>query len=265
MPARQSNGLRVFVALLGTVVPLAPGVVSGCGSSGSSASPAPSATTTATTPLDATVPLVMVITSGGGAPTSSSSSSGGNPLGDLPESGSTSSSGGSSDDGSASDGGSTDSGDGSLSESGSTPNYCPDYVAPLCGLINGVLSPCDLRSNTCCVTVALAERCIPGAGAKCNNNEATIHCSQACDCSGGDVCCGVANTLVGAVQTVCQSIPDGGLCNPNPQTNTQASAQFCKTDGECKNGQACIAQTCEFGAMFNICGLQSQDPFACHQ
>src|SRR5450432_965038 len=131
MPARQSNGLRVFIALLGTVIPLAPGLVSGCGSSGSAA-PAP------VVPDDATIPLRMVVTGGGGG----ASSSGGaiqNPFGDLPDgSGSGSGSGGSSGDGS--DDGTADGGapsDGSSSDapdSGPPPGTCVNYVAPLCGV-----------------------------------------------------------------------------------------------------------------------------------
>jgi hypothetical protein len=54
-----------------------------------------------------------------------------------------------------------------------------------------------------------------------------------------------------------------GLCSPHPPTNTQASAQLCAVDAECKNGGACIFQTCQFGAMLHLCGLQSGDPFDC--
>jgi hypothetical protein len=32
---------------------------------------------------------------------------------------------------------------------------------------------------------------------------------------------------------------------------------------ECQNGQPCINQSCIYNATFNICGLQSQDPFYC--
>ncbi len=264
MFARPSNGLRVFIALVGTSAVLAPGLVSGCGSSSSPTAPVKPAPV-----VDASIRLVTVVTAGGGAG-SSSGDSGGNPLGDLPDTGMGSSSGGGTmmtgsssgaDDGSADDGTADGEADAAPPP---VPNCTNNYVAPPCGMAaDGTPTTCDLRSNTCCITISLAERCIPGANAKCNSNEAAVHCSNACDCFGGNVCCGVINTLVGAVQTICQDIPDGGLCNPHPPTNTQASGQLCTTDGECKNGQGCIHQTCELGATLNVCGLQSQDPFNC--
>jgi hypothetical protein len=254
-----SNGskrLRAFVVILGVVLPFGPALVGGCGSS---SAPAPMATAPTVT-ADATVPLVMVVTAGGGG----ASSSGAmivNPFGGTSSGGSSgsSSSGSPTDSGSddASDGGpASDASDGGSSEAAT--NSCPNYVAPMCGT-----TPCDLRANTCCVTFSLQARCIPGANAACNSNEATLHCTQGCECSGGDSCCGVENTILGVVQTECQAIPDGGLCNPHPQTTTQASAQLCKDTSECKNGLACLAQSCIYGAMLSVCGLQSQDPFDC--
>jgi hypothetical protein len=125
--------------------------------------------------------------------------------------------------------------------------------------------PCDLRSNTCCVDLNFNARCIPGADAKCNSNEATGHCLQECECPTGTVCCGVENTLVGVVQTSCQNIPDGGHCSPYPQTSYSASAQLCAFNSECKNGEDCITQTCIYNVVVQVCGLQSQAPFSCHQ
>ena len=263
MLARLSNGLRVFIALLGAGAVLAPGLVSGCGTS-----PAPAAPMKPAPVEDASIHLVTVVTAGGGSGVRPADA-GGNPLGDLPEAGS-SSGGGSpmtgSSSGAGSDDGSADDGSDGEADAGPppVPNCTSTYVAPPCGMTaDGTATTCDLRSNTCCITISLDERCIPGANAKCNSNEAAVHCSNACDCFNGNVCCGVINTLVGAVQTICQDIPDGGLCNPHPPTNTQASGQLCTTDDECKNGQGCINQTCEFGAVLNVCGLQSQDPFDC--
>ncbi len=267
MPAGLSNGskgLRLLIALLGTVVPLAPGLASGCGSSSSTAAPAP----TTQIPADATIPLVMVVTGGGGAPTSSSSSSSSgavqNPLGDLPvpdsgsSSGGTSSSGGGSgdlsDDGST-DSGSDDSGDGAA---GPPQNVCTDYVVPSCGALS-----CDLRTSTCCVNLSFQTRCLKKPMQCDPKMEASLHCLQSCECPVGQVCCGVANTILGVITSECQSIPDGGLCNPHPQTNTQSSEQLCGTDAECTAGQGCIKQTCEYGVTLQICGLQSQDPFDC--
>ncbi len=253
MSARQSNGLRVLVALLGTVVPLAPGLVSGCGSSTSAAAPAPS--TSATVPADATIPLVMVVTAGGGAPTSSSSGGSTNPFGDLPDSSSSGSGSGSgSDDGSATDAGPSD-----ANPDAPPPGTCVNYVAPMCGV-----TPCDLRTSVCCVMLDLETRCLPNTMACDPMKEASVHCLQACECPNSEVCCGVANTVLGVVTSECQAVPDGGLCNPHPQTNTQASEQLGTTDAECTTGASCLKQTCEFGAVLNLCGLQSQDPFDCH-
>jgi hypothetical protein len=250
-----SNGakrLRAVVALLGISLPWAPALVGGCSSSSGSpvtVSTAPTTTSTA----DATVPLVMVITGGGGG----ASSSGGmitNPFGGTSSSSSGSSSGGV-DSGADAE---TDDGGDAMVTLADAGNSCPNYVAPFCGT-----SPCDLRFNTCCVTFSLDTRCIPGIHASCNSNEATLHCTQACECGGGDSCCGVENTILGVVQTECQNVPDGGLCNPHPQTTTEASAQLCVDTSECKNGEACIKQSCIYGAMLSVCGLQSQDPFDC--
>jgi hypothetical protein len=213
---------------------------------------------------DATIPLITVVTGGGGAPTSSGSSSGAiqNPFGDLPDTGSSSGASSSgSGSGGASDDGSADSGpsDGAVEAPANTTPDCPaDYTVPNCGN-----APCDYRSNTCCVNVQFQTRCIPGNKSKCNSVEASIHCLQACECGGGEVCCGVLNTILGEVTTECQSIPDGGLCNPHPATNTQISEQLCATDTECTAGQGCILQTCEYGVTTAICGLVSQAPFNC--
>jgi hypothetical protein len=257
--SKGSNGLRVLIALLGTLVALGPGFVSGCGGDDASVTP-PSKPPPVS---DATVPLVMVVTGGGIAPSADGSSSSGgitNPFGDLPEAGSSSgmssSSGGSSDDGSMSDD------DAAPIEAGPPPAFCPsDYVPIPCGVDAG--DTCDLRSSVCCVTLSLQERCLVGRTTKCASNEASAHCTNACDCPNGQVCCGVVNQLVGIATSGCQTVADGGLCNPHPPTNTQASAQLCNVDAECKNGQPCIFQTCAFGAMFHFCGLQTGDPYDC--
>jgi hypothetical protein len=68
------------------------------------------------------------------------------------------------------------------------------------------------------------------------------------------------STLSGSA--TCQSVPNGGSCS-GPATSTTATAQLCEQDEECKNGQACISQSCVFGAMFKLCGLQSQKPYSC--
>jgi hypothetical protein len=270
---RGSRGLRALSWLAGVLLCTAPAFTSGCGSS-SAQPPAQS------NPVDASITYTTVVTAGGGAPNSGSSSGsiGINPFGDI-DSGSGSSSGSGDDDSAApGDDGSTGVADsGPTSDTGTPPgdaatdadagpdastppaNVCVNYVAPVCGS-----GPCDLRTHTCCITLSLTATCVAGTGASaCPSNQASVHCLQSCECGGTKSCCGVENTLIGAVTAECQEVPNGGFCSPHPQTSTEASAQFCKTDAECKNGQACIAQTCEFGAMFNICGVQSQAPFDC--
>jgi hypothetical protein len=123
--------------------------------------------------------------------------------------------------------------------------------------------PCDLRSNTCCVTEALMPtgRCVSGTTATCNSTEAAFHCRYSCDCLAGDSCCGLLNTSTFAGSAVCQAVADGNSCAPTAPG--QATAQLCQQDEECKNGKPCIAQTCVFGAKFHFCGLQSQMPYNC--
>ena len=116
------------------------------------------------------------------------------------------------------------------------------------------------------MTISLGTRCLPGTNAACATNEATLHCSNGCECPGDQACCGVENTIAGVVQTVCQNVPVGGHCSPYPPTSTMNSAQFCKADSQCKS-DTCLTQTCSYGgysAQFNICGLQSQAPYNCH-
>jgi hypothetical protein len=135
---------------------------------------------------------------------------------------------------------------------------CGPYVAPNCGAgSDGGLLYCDLRTNTCCLTLSLVGRCLPNGGT-CTKSEVTVGCSNACDCTGGEVCCGVENGI--AATTSCQSVSSGGKC---PAPAGSGAAQFCTVDSECLNGAGCIPQTCTFGANLNICGLQSQSPFNC--
>ncbi|HLK37472.1 MAG TPA: hypothetical protein VKU41_12020 [Polyangiaceae bacterium] len=276
MIARFANGVRALITVLGVGSLLAPAMLSACGTSSSATK------TDGAPPSDGGVQLVMIVTGGGGAPTSASSGqlmAPTNPFGNS-GSGSSGAASGATDDASdmdsssgapsgASSGASsgdtsdatTDAGDDSSLEGGSStdgPATCGPYVAPMCGT-----TPCDLRSNTCCVSLSLQTQCIKGANATCPSNQATLHCSQACDCPSGTVCCGVENTIQGVVQTVCQNVPDGGFCSPHPQTSTQASGQLCKVSSECKNGEGCIYQSCVYGAMLYVCGLQSQSPFNC--
>jgi hypothetical protein len=186
----------------------------------------------------------------------SSGSSGGSSSGTSSSSGSMSDDGGdaSPDRSTGSDGG--DAGDGASS--------CGPYTAPMCGT-QADAGPCDLHSSVCCVTPELGGRCLPknpdGGGVCDPNMEVQVGCLSACECPGAQVCCGVLENLV--VDTACQAVAQGGHCAPVMQTSTQASAQLCKVDSECVNGDPCIAQTCTLRANLNLCGLQTQSPFNC--
>jgi hypothetical protein len=252
------TALSFACVLLGGLAPIRPAILSGCGSNlTTTAFPDDSGFGSAGSVLtharaDAS------LSGGSGGTGSDSGSASGSGSGSGPASGSGSGSG----PGSGSASGSA-SGSGSVSGSGSpgpTRAGCGAYAVMNCGM-----TPCDLRSNTCCAKINLTGRCIPGANATCASNEVTGHCSTECDCPEGKVCCGVANTVAGVIQFECQAVPDGGNCSPNPATSTMSSAQFCKPmlAGECKNGQACLNQTCSsYNLSLNICGLQAA--FGCH-
>jgi hypothetical protein len=273
MRSRLRFRLRIAIALLGVSAGVTSSLLLSCGSAKNTAAP--------TTTDDASI--ITVKTSGGGIPnTTNPAMPPANPFSretvndggasDGPSSGGRSSSGGSS---SSSSGGSSSGASSSVGSSSGqqfvyiggaadaspdAPYSCDNYTAPMCGTM-----PCDLRSNTCCVDLNFNARCIPGANASCNSNEATGHCLQQCECPADTVCCGVENSLVGVVQTSCQSVPDGGHCQPYPQTSITASAQLCHFNAECKTAEDCITQTCIYNIVVQVCGLQSQAPFNCHQ
>jgi hypothetical protein len=271
MFARFPNGTGTLFAVLGAFVALAPCLGSGCGGQATAAASQPDGSVEASVDAGVIIGTVgHVITTGGGVATGGSSGSVTNPFGG-------SSSGGSSETGSPDDSGSTNDDSGIASDDGSMADGpssgdgsggngdgggCSSYPPLVCGG-----GPCDLGSHTCCVTVQLAERCLAGTGAVCNSmKEASVHCSNACDCPTGQSCCGTIDLLSDSVQSTCQTLNpsvSGGNCPPYPATVSQASGQLCFVDSECQNGQACIYQTCIYGAQFHICGLQSQSPFNC--
>jgi hypothetical protein len=150
--------------------------------------------------------------------------------------------------------------DGSTSGGTDSGAACGSYTPPTCGT-----GSCDLRMNTCCINpTAQTTRCVSGAASSCNLGETADHCTSACDCSGGKVCCGTLSTAsVGAFTSACQSVAEGGHCTPYPSTSTEGSAQLCTAASECVNGEACVAQTCVFGTKLNACGLQGGAPYNC--
>jgi hypothetical protein len=258
MPARLLNGPRPFFVMVGAFVALAPGMSSGCGGGGSTATPVPDASTH----KEAGPTLEMVVTTGGGTPDAAGAIV--NPFGPQ-DSGSPPDDSGLMSDGGPNSDGSSDSSSGGSDGGTDAPTACDPYMPPLCGTV-----PCDLRSNTCCVQFDLTARCLAGNNATCNSNEATVHCLQACECGGTDVCCGQVNEILGAATSSCNAVsslvsgPSGALeCPPYPATSEVVGAQLCKTDAECENGASCIAQTCMFGAMLTMCGVQNQSGFMC--
>ncbi len=234
---------RIAVALPASAVALSWYVASGCGSSTSAAPGADGG------PGDASLTYVTAVTAGEGAETGTEAGN---------ESGSSSGA-----DSSSGDGSSSDSGDDAGLELGDD-----SYVPPTC---NGT-DPCDLRRNTCCLAnggmAGLIGTCTPGTSQSCcvpgqACTQATVHCLQALECGGTKSCCGDILVLLGQVQAACTEVPEGGSCPFIPANNTQIGVQLCKTDAECTNGQPCVLQTCMFGAMLSMCGVQSGDPLNC--
>jgi hypothetical protein len=254
--------LRIAIAFVGVSAGCATSMLLSCGSAKSTAAQTDDAS------------IITVKTFGGGIPNTTNpamppanpfsrdSVSDGGDAGRRSSGGSSSSSSG----GSGGSSGGSSSGPqyiyvgGAADASPDAPYSCDEYTAPMCGMM-----PCDLRSNTCCLDLNFNARCLPGANANCNSNEATGHCLQQCECPADTVCCGVENSLVGVVQTACQSVPDGGHCQPYPQTSITAAAQLCHVNSECKTGDNCITQTCIYNLVVQVCGLQSQAPFNCHE
>jgi hypothetical protein len=235
--SNRSNSWRLVWATGLSVGVLAACVGAGCNTSDHSTPPTAEAGPTQGM-------LEQVTTGGGGAATSSGG------FGTLPQDAAEEPEPES--DGAPPGDSSLDSGDGAL-----PPSTCVDYVAPTCGLGK----TCDLRYNSCCVNANLEARCV-AKPEKCENSEDTVACTQACECPGSQVCCGYYYELMQVVGASCQAVAPGGLCQPNPQTNTQASAQLCGTQDECTQS-TCINQTCVDGVTLSVCGLQSQEPFDC--
>ena len=195
-------------------------------------------------------PLSLAIVGAVASPVlpSCSSSSNGSGFGGDDASSPSGSSSGSGDDGAAGSSSGSPSGSSSGSSSGAKDGGASGtYVPAMCG------TPCDLRSNTCCLPAdggPDAAYCIKGSGSTCGTEVATLHCGSKDDCSNGDLCCGDYDLSTLTAETVCQS----GAC---------ALAQFCKTSDECPSGVQCTAQSCSLGANVHLCGLKSGPPYNC--
>src|SRR5207249_4449649 len=95
--------------------------------------------------------------------------------------------------------------------------------------------------NTCCAEIDGGGTCVSGDGATCPPGTGTVHCTEAADCTGGNVCCGTVNIVTRSVSTQCAA----GPCT---------QVQPCHTNAECKNGQKCVVQDCG-GRTAEFCGL----------
>ena len=279
MFARRSHGPRAVITFIGALlVPLAlsASVVPGCGTSGSGATPSPEGGYTTVVTSGGGVPAVDAgpndpfSSSGGSASSGSGSSSGSNSSG---SSSGQSLDSGSSSGGDASDDSSSSSSGGGCNGSSSGSDSSVAYTPPSCDGMN----PCDLRSNTCCLSSTasgLVGHCLPGTTLTCSQTptpQATVHCLQAAECGAGMSCCGDVIQLLGQVRSSCVCLAQGQSCPYVPATIAQAGVQLCKTDAECKNVDpdsgaplTCIHQTCIYGAVLDICGLQSGPPLNCH-
>ncbi|HEX4446155.1 MAG TPA: hypothetical protein VH044_05450 [Polyangiaceae bacterium] len=137
------------------------------------------------------------------------------------------------------------------------------------GIVCG--TDCDLTKNTCCVDGLGDAKCVnghSGCGSFGNiGGAAQFQCVQISDCPSGQVCCGYADSSSNLAGSKCQDISaNGNKCAPAP-TGTMGSVQFCQKTCECKDGSACVAQSCTVmgapNAMLTMCALQDKAPYNC--
>jgi hypothetical protein len=186
-----------------------------------------------------------------GTPDSSSEASSGSSSSSSGSSGSSGSGGSASSSGSGSSGGFIEASSGPLNDG--SVHYCGS-------------TPCDLKSNTCCVSDVLIGMCVPH-GQSCPANNAAFNCLGEADCTtAGQVCCGRADSVAETAETLCATPLSGG--SPCNNGASDVSAQICESTAECQNGLPCIAQTCNVSSSLPavhlaMCGLQSAAPFNC--
>jgi hypothetical protein len=132
--------------------------------------------------------------------------------------------------------------------------------------------PCDLTSSTCCVNGLGKGTCTSGHNG-CGSGtgllaQAAFECVQDTDCPANQVCCGYADSSTMSAGSKCQALGSSTKCSPAP-TNTKGSVQFCQKTCECKDGTACLPQSCDLGvagvppANLTMCGMQTMAPFNC--
>jgi hypothetical protein len=127
------------------------------------------------------------------------------------------------------------------------PNDVPSVVEAsivTCG--NGT---CDLSTRTCCAGPQ-GSACVR-KGATCPAETAAFGCLQATDCDGGEICCLLVGSAIGAS---CESVSEAGFC---PYPSQGASAQLCQTVAECGDADWCDSVPCVLGAVsgdLSLCG-----------
>jgi hypothetical protein len=190
-------------------------------------------------------------TSGSSSSATTSGSSGG--------SGSSGSSGGRSSGSSGTSGAGSSGSSGTAADGGLSPNErvnsgipFSDAGVPYCS----TSAPCDLKTNTCCVSTLGEGTCQSGHNANCGIG-AAFQCIEKSECPSGQLCCGF--------QT--DSSHGGSKCETVSVCPPQTSAQLCQTNGECAAGVQCIPQSCNVGAPLpanlTLCGLQSNSTYQC--
>jgi hypothetical protein len=125
---------------------------------------------------------------------------------------------------------------------------------PLCAI-----TACDLTTSTCCAGAGGGGICVSGGSCPSGSGLAAIHCLQEGDCTGGQVCCLQDDGFVG-FGTSCETASSDGNC-PVGDAASAPSVQMCQTSAECKNGAACVSQTCMVNfswADVSLCGLSPQ-------
>ncbi len=92
------------------------------------------------------------------------------------------------------------------------------------------------------------------AGAGCPPATGVMICEESADCDtepngDPDTCCGTVDSFS----------PDGGVAWTTVCAATCPSpkVQFCRTNGECVNGQKCVIQKCSDGFTYEFCGVFS--------
>lgn len=123
-------------------------------------------------------------------------------------------------------------------------------ILPLeAGVIGCGPTACAIDNNTCCGYTDGGTDCVTSSTATCS--QGTLHCAQAADCSGGDICC-VNSGFSGGSVTLTSSC--AATC---PTTSSfPPGAQMCSTDAECTNKEKCTLQSCG-GETVKLCGLFS--------